>query len=657
MKKFQRFRIGAVALSLLGMLLGVCLAADQSVVMVNLTQPIEANKSNSATAKFSELTQEAMKYGMADAYISGQVEYSMQSDKTIRSNIKWTAISIENASKKVTEGLEQTLSSAFRVPESSPRAEPGTKLKAYGDIDALAVSLGKLKAQLDAQSTPVQKETTNTKNQTQAVSPTVQAQDNNQDKYLADSGTPFNTVVEAGTQTSYVACDDYFVDIASMKAVKQYKPVYTQNGVQTGEGICAPNFSEFYPIQSQEGTCTYRFDFQNSTAAKQQQLYYMNGATEIPVGGCRDSDTTYPLYESRTGCSVTMDLANAKAFPTSKLAFKVGAVEMNATECRAVAGTTGIDLQEEACEPMWEHDFVNNVSYLVTRIYYIDDQTGQKVYASQCGRSTKVSYPHVIDTTGCGWIMDDEHMLARQQGKTIIKTGAVAGDVVIQDCHTVATLNYTYIGAVTQNHKITANGSFAIPAGSVSTSVLLIGRGAVGALWYDPQDANNNCNCGAAGLPGTVSIYDFGNSTGVINIVFDQGTGTYPGNTVMTFNGKTYTALSGGSEPLDGSHGICPPPEYHAGTVNSNGYTTTGRFGIMSSADYPRSGGCGWGAGGLGSTSRADTVAACMDSPNTAISFVVWPYTYVRGAPGVAIVEYKINSYMRPDGTTYIPGT
>lgn len=646
MKKFQRFRIGAFALAFLAILVGVGVAAEQSVVMLNLTQPIEAKKSSTATAKFAELTQDAMKYGMADAYISGQVEYSMQPDKTIRSNIKWTAISIENAGKKVTEGLDQTLASAFRVPESSPRAEPGTKLKAVGDVDALAVSLGKLKAQLDAQGAPVQKETNTTKNQTQAVSPTVQAQDSNQDKYLADAGNPFNTVVEAGTQTSYVACDDYFVDIASMKAVKQYKPVYTKNGTQTGEGVCAPNYSEFLPIQSQDGTCTYRFDFGNNTAAKQQQLYYLNGSTEVPVGGCRDSDVTYPLYESRTGCSVTMDLANAKAFPTSKLAFKVGSVEMNATECRAVAGTTGIALQEEACDPMWENDFVNNVSYLVTRIYYIDDQTGNKVYASQCGRSATVSFPHVIDTTGCGWIMDDEHLLAYQQGKTIIKTGSLAGDVVVRDCHTTATVNYSYLGSQTNATRFDTSGSFTIPAGVSSAAVLLVSSGGSTRL----GSPNNG------GLAGASSIVELGNSvagkTATFTIEQPVGSEAEQGAAWPSVPARTTTVV------LDGTtYNVSTPLGFDTGTQNCaehTGYFSAGRFGINGSADYPIYYGTkGFGAGAPSGCTSFPWITAkgmfenCWMVNGTTI--------YVKGLPGVVIFEYTTPKYMRPDGTEFSP--
>lgn len=656
MKKV-RFKVGAFFLALLAMLMGMSLlspptaqTAEQKAVMLNLTQPIEANKTSTASARFAELTQEAMKYGMADASISGQVEYSMQPDRTIRSSIRWTAVSIENGGKKVTEGLESSLSSKFRVPESSPRAEPGTKLKAVGDVEALATALGKLKAQLDAQNVVVQKEEKSTKTQSQAVSPTVSAQDqSNQGKYLSDVGSPFNTVVEAGTTTTYSVCDTFFVDIASKKAVKQYKPVYTKGGVQTGEGVCAPNYAEFVPITSKAGKCTYRYDFQNATAVQQEQLFYMNGSTEVLVGDCRDASVTYPLFESRTGCSVTMDLANKKAFPTSKLAFDVGSVQMNATECRSVSGTTGIDLVEEACDPMWEHDFINNVSYLVTRLYYTDDKTGEKIYASTCGRSSTVSFPHVQDTTNCTWIMDDEKQLAYQQGKSIIKTGTLAGDVVVRECHTIATVNYTYIGTETTNKKFTANATFTFPANATNFSALVVGPGQQGNYSYGSQTAPDVCivTAGNGGKAGEYKVASLQNpSKGeVVTISFVPN----KENTIQ-FRGVTNRALVGtggaGTATAYGDPNLMCENQWGKAKTEpgQSGYTALGRFGLNDSSDLPFASPTlyGFGFGGTGHCQGGGTCPYGIGS-------VKFP------DPGVVILEYSTSKYMRPDGTLYQP--
>ena len=638
--------------------------ADQTAIMLNLTQPIEAQKTNTATAKFAELTAEAMKYGMSDATVNGNIQYSMQPDRTIRSTIKWDSISIENGGKKVTEGLDEALTSKFRVPQDKPRAEPGTKLKAMGDIEALAKSLGKLKAQLDAQQTVVQKENTNSKTQSQAVAPVVSSQPaTDSGKYLSDAGSPFSTTITPSTTTTYSLCDARFIDLASMKAVKQYKPVYTQSGVQTGEGVCAANFSEFAPILSKDGDCTYRFDFANSTAIKQEQLYYSDGTQDVNVNSCRDSSTLYPLTESRLGCSVTTDLANMKVFPQSKMIFTVGTLEQNATMCRPVS-SSGIALQEEACDPMWENDFVNHVSYLVTRMYYLSDVDGSKIYVNQCGRSSTVSFPHFTDTTGCGWVMDDVAMIGSQQGKTIIRTGAIAGDVVIQGSHTVATLNYTFIGTVTKNQKITANGTFTIPPGTVSSAALIVGRGQ-----YGSNRRNNTggeyatCINGFPGKAGQYVIQDFGNATGVVNVLFNQGTGSCPGDTKLTFGGTSYTAISWNDctsiqwNARVGDGDDCPAPYFGV-----QGYTTPGRFGINSAADYPQAGGCGWGAGGIGGMStEANDTAMCSASPGSSVSNLPMPYNpgYIITAPvqGVVIIEYKANSYMRPDATVFTPGS
>lgn len=632
--------IGIALALLIVSVVGHDAVAEQKTIMLNLTQPIEAQKSSSATAKFAELTKEAMQSGMGDATVNGNIEYSMQPDRTIRSTVKWNSISIENGGKKVTQGLDESLTSKFRVPESKPRAEPGTKLKAMGDLDALAKSLGALKAQLDTQSTVVQKESTNNKTQSQAVAPVVSGQQADSSKYLSDTGNPFNTTVEASTTTTYEECPDRFIDTASMKAVKQYKAVYTKAGVKTGEGVCSANYSEFAPILKKDGTCTYRFDFANSTAIKEEQFYYSDGTNDINVGSCRDSSTLYPLTESRLGCPVTNDLANMKVFPQSKMVFTVGSLEQNATMCRPVS-SDGIALQEEACEPMWEHDFVNNVSYLVTRMFYNSDTDGSKVYANQCGRSSTVSFPHFNDTSGCGWIMDDTAMIAYQQGKTIIRSGAIAGDVVVQDCHTVATVNYSFLGNQTNSTKFTTSGSFTFPAGVSSGAMLYVSAGQAA------QAGSDGGYAGEAKIKEFASGAAIAGKTATFTIQAPVGSDADCGSawpnvparaTTVQFDGVAYTANTPyGWRPSGG------------GCSNQNGYNAVGRFGINSSADYPNfSGLSGWGAGGPSS-------CVILTDPATQQWLMNGTTWQRKGFPGVVIFEYTTPRYMRPDGTEYNP--
>lgn len=646
--------LGALAALCLIVSLGRFATAAEQIVLVTTVLPIEVQKSVQTGAKFQELTQAAMQYGMSDVVINGRVTFAPQEDNTVRSTVTWDSISMEAGGRKLSEPLSTPLESKVRTPQSKEpaqnRIETGTTMKAKGDIQTLAEALGRLKAQLDAKNKPeIQK---NEKVERTAVTPVVaSSQDSGSDSSSKMPDSSFNTVVEAGTVTTSAKCPERFIDYDKMKAVAMYRPVYTKSGVKTGEGICSPNYAEAIPIQKKDGDCTYKFDFTESKAIKGEQWYYVeSNATEVLVGSCRDSNSTFPLTESRTGCPVTTDLANMVVFPQSKVVFTEGSVEHNATECRAITGATGIPLQEEYCDPMYEHDFVNGVSYLRTRIYYLSDVDGSKIYVNECGRSSKISFPHVQDTTGCGWVMDDENMLAKQQGKTIIKTGAVAGDVVVEECHTVATLNYTFVGSITSNAKFTENATFTFPANATNFSALLVGPGQQGNYSYGSQSYTDTCivSAGNGGKAGEYKVASLQNpSKGeIVTISFVPN----KENSVQ-FRGVTNRALVGtggaGTATAYGDPNLMCENQWGKAKTEpgQSGYTSLGRFGLNDSSDLPYASPTlyGFGFGGTGHCQGGGTCPYGIGS-------VKFP------DPGVVILEYQTSKYMRPDGTTFVPG-
>lgn len=624
------------------------IAAEQ-IVMVSLVQPIEIQKSIQTGAKFQELTSEAMKYGMSDVVLNGRVSYSPQADSTTRSTIVWDSISMQSGGLTLSEPLGSPLQSMVRTqqPEQTAlnRIEPGTSLKARGDVQTLAEALGRLKAQMDEKTKPITEK--NEKVEKTNVAPVVAATQD-QPQQTTAATTPFNTTIEAGTVTTSEKCSDVFIDYDKMKAVKQYKPVYTKAGVKTGEGVCSPNYAEATAILAKDGDCTYAFDFANSTAIKMEQWYYMDGSTEALLGTCRNSKTLYPLTESRLGCSVQYDMANSKAFPQSKMVFTVGANVMNATSCRPV-DANGIALQEENCNPMWEHDFVNNVSYLKTRKFYISDVDGSKVYANECSRSSTISFSHVTDPTGCGWIMDDTKMLAYQQGKTIIKTGAIAGDVVVQECHTIATVNYTYIGQEKiVVKKAPGTGTWTVPAGVRSLSF----AAAAGGGNAPPACISGGGGHGSAGqsttqlnytvTPGAVFSYNVGISNVLTTLQYDNGTNQVQWNLATSSDPYPYPKDQWGYTPSN----YCTQDQ----TGRDGTKIPLGYFDVVSDADQPKgtkggdapcglpggAGGIGMAAGGGGGGSNS----GCYNSGGP-------------GAPGLFWIEYSVPKYMRPDGTSY----
>lgn len=641
--------------------------AAEQIVLVSLVTPIEVQKSIQTGAKFQELTQEAMKYGMSDVVLNGRVTYAPQEDNTIRSTVFWDSISMESGGKKLSEPLASPLESKVRTQQPQQqsdlnRVETGTVLKAKGDVQTLAEALGRLKKQLDDKDKPLVEKTTENKVEKTAVAPVVTSnQDQGQQSVGMSPTGPISSTVDTGTTTSSEKCPEPFIDYDKMKVVAQYKAVYTKAGVKTGEGVCSPNYNEAKTIQKKDGDCSYRFDFSKSLAVKQEQWFYAaDNGSDVMIGSCQDSNSSFPLTESRTGCPVTADMANKVVFPQSKIVFTVGNVEQNATECRAVSGATGLALEEENCDPMFEHDFVNNVSYLRTRSFYISDIDKAKVYVNACSRSSSASYPHISDTNGCGWVMDDEKMIAYQQAKTIIETGQSSGRVVVKECHTTASVNYTFLGAQTMTSKLTTNTAWTIPATAKNPTLLVVGRGQDGngvAATSCDQCEGSVClvsaGIGYSGKPGKLQYVDLAGSQGqTLNVQFNKGTGTKPGDTIVTIGATTITAQGGGSETA-GAWGNsvwnssgCYAPQITSGFSDPNnpaGVGTLGRYGLNGPADYPKAGGCGWGAGGKGGS--AAQTANCNESTDFGST----------GAPGVAIIEYSVNKYMRPDGSTFIP--
>lgn len=659
------------AFFLCGLLLMLCVKAEaipdtnttEKIVLVSLVAPIEVQKSLQTGAKFEELTQEAMKYGLNDVVINGRVTYAPQEDSTVRSTVSWDSISIESSGKKFTEGLETPLESKVRTQQqdkNTVKIDPGTILKAKGNVQTLAEALARLKKQVEDKAIPEKHEE---KAEKTAISPVSNPSSQDQGTNNSNTGTPgttFSTYVESGTVTTNEKCPERFLDLDKLKAVAQYKPIYTKAGVKTGEGVCIPNYSEALPIQKKDGSCTYRFDFTNSKAIKQEQWYYneANG-TEVLVGSCRDSETSYALYESRTGCPVVTDVANGKVFPQSKVVFKIGELEQNATECRAVAGTTGIPLSEETCDPMFENDFTNHVSYLRTKTYYVSDTDNSRVYVNSCSRSSLASFPHMNDTATCGWEMDDAKLVGYQKATTFIDTGARAGIVTIKDCQVLSTVSYSFLGQDTVNKSFRDNATFQFPAGAQELTALMVGAGAHGNYGCMSGTSGNNRSswAGGGGVAGKYKVVSLEKPSAedIVKIVFDQAT-----SNSLAYKGTSYTVDAGQGQLPGGSTSGTFVNDGDAGgakasaTPGQSGYTILGRFGINSTSDYPIGSEktYGYGFGGFGWYTFSGyglygTTVGCQ--PQFGLGSVVYP------DKGVIVFEYKVPKYMRPDGTTYIP--
>ncbi|MBI5543193.1 MAG: hypothetical protein HY901_04855 [Deltaproteobacteria bacterium] len=334
-----------------------------------------------------------------------------------------------------------------------------------------------------------------------------------------------------------------------------------------------------------------------------------------------------------------------------------GCTQANDCASRWCADGACRTLQEEPCEPLFEHDLGNHVSYLLTRHYYLSEVDGSKVFVSPCERST-VSFPHVNDATQCPWVMDDATMLGYQQSETVIETGALAGRVVVRGCSTVATVSYTYLGQLTVVRKFgPGEAAWTVPAG-VTTLHWAASAGGGNAPGACPGDSfcvsggGGHGNAGQAILktafavsPGDTFSFVIGDSHQPSRVDFVP-----LGGQTQTFNLATTT------DP-------CPYPTWNGyitgycnhDLVGRDGMTIpNGYFGILQPSDNPRatngsSASCGgpvWegGPGGIGLASGGGGGGGDSGCANRG----------GMGLPGVMWFDYGVPKYMRPDGTTYV---
>jgi len=250
--------------------------------------------------------------------------------------------------------------------------------------------------------------------------------------------------------------------------------------------------------------------------------------------------------------------------------------------------------------------------------------------------------------------MDDAKMLGYQKAKTVIDTGTLAGVVTLKSCETLSTVNYSFLGQNVETKLYTGNSTLAFPSGAQEVTALMVGPGADGGYacsygCYGMGVDNRYCSSSATGggnaAPFKIVNLEKPTSGDVVSIYFNAGSKNY-----IQYKGATIEVLAGVGQQAGGStytQGAWSP-DGDAGQAKSKslpaqcGYTTLGRFGINSSADYPTPTATlyGFGHGGMG-------WYEC--NTNAQPGNVIYP------DPGVVAFEYKVNKWMRPDGTTYIP--
>ena len=279
----------------------------------------------------------------------------------------------------------------------------------------------------------------------------------------------------------------------------QYKEVADLDGLILTVSGCTIDTTKSTPLESTFEGCGVRHDFVNGVSVQLEQLFYRDDTNKIiNVGDCQDSEFTYQQYKTTQTCTDQVDSANGFVIPYQRIAYNLndGTVQY-ASECQAQS-TTGIPIQEEVCDPKYEHDFINSVSYVRTQSFYMD-QSNQKVILSACQRSTSNSFTHKFDDATCAITNDDVNLMTHWNAKRFIATPD-DGNVIISDCEEYnSPTPYSFTG----DHTDVAGYNYAPSSTTNYTINTLIASANQGSGYFQVQCIDTNLYLGPISSWGT----------------------------------------------------------------------------------------------------------------------------------------------------------
>jgi hypothetical protein len=516
--KFQRIIIAAIIA--LGFFSFSAVAAEnieQKIIKIKTITPLEVKKTADIESKITGLTEEAIKAGLPEVVLQGTIKYEKISDKVTRSKIEWNGIAIREGTSDKTRSLSSPLFSQFTTQDK--RVEPNTELSAKGNFEKLLQDILELKKQQERPKKTVEEVSRNKKDsfspsgyEGSSVGSSSVGGDTASDSAFSEFQVNKISTVwepcaprvskadglvyrqarkvskgESGDIISSGECQDYGGTVAIIKDYNnncsktkdfdngkvyyQYIEYAEIDGETLSISGCTNDFLDYATIQAIKSDCGIRHDFLNHISILQEKLYYKDKTDNtVYITECQDSDTRYQHYQTSAGCIPVINTAQGIVIPQSRVAYKIGSVEFYASECRADE-TDQYEIREAFCDPKFEHDFVNNVSYYRTYDYYVNE-LGETNAINECSRSASASFPHIFETSDCSIINDDELMQTRFRSKRQIETPD--GIIEISGCQDKSyPVAYVPIDTTekTKNYNEPGEYNFKVPAGITKLTV------------------------------------------------------------------------------------------------------------------------------------------------------------------------------------------
>ncbi|KAB1437305.1 hypothetical protein [Pseudodesulfovibrio senegalensis] len=635
---------------------------EQQQIEVEITKPFEAGKDKDTAARFVDLKNQAVEFGLDTMELYGSVSMNPEelADGTHEVSVRWTHVK-DMSGTNVRKALSTPLRTKIYTDEP---INVGEKYTAVGNLDQLAKNLSKLKQAVEEKEEEISETTRESTTAVTGLTPSTGSYGNNSTGSTTEIPT-YSTDVQI---TSYEDCDP-FINEGAMQVEKQRKTIVTgeTSGTIYSQSQCE-TFGVLAPIKIKQGDCGYQWLYDENATIEMVQWYYVDPSSgdEINVGECREGENKYPIEKFCDDCEDYYDEPNAVVFPQCRQGAYIGGTKIYATDCQPQSNVSYPVLTEYARgdedQILREDDYTNNISYPLLDKYY-EHPTKGKTYVARSVKSTTESWPHKHDTSECGWVMDDDKLQAQQMSNTYIDTPE--GMVELQECAArTAPVPYAYIGLeerktifnavyddddkpVMDDDGTPVDQTYTVPDGVTQLYVDVVAGGHIGDVTYIPRTSEDKWPkiiADTGGFAGQI-IKDYPVITAggtIIPLQVGLGTTTKNRTVSMMLGSAVIHVLDRRADSSwfnSSENKILATPiydgQYKGGSpqgVGQNGFefeNDPGKPRIEAESNKHLASGCGYGAGGGGGPQATN------------------------GLDGIIVVKYKVMDYMRPDGTHY----
>lgn len=198
------------------------------------------------------------------------------------------------------------------------------------------------------------------------------------------------------------------IDYNSKTVKFAYREVAQVGGKVEEVTPCKFDNETLHELKSTYDGCEILDDFTNKISIQKERFYYMFENKKEYLGECQESDIAFPHYLTPDTCEFQR-LDDNHIVYNKRVAYKdVNGIVHYLTQCKP-SEDGSIELTTLKCG--YEHDFANNQSYPMSKQIFNDPQTSEVIEVSSCSKDPQ-NFPHQKDH--CSWEYDDENFYSTE---------------------------------------------------------------------------------------------------------------------------------------------------------------------------------------------------------------------------------------------------